>query len=289
MELQPETLLRGGTYRIIRTLGRGGFGFTYLAEHTQHRHNVCIKEFFSHSYCIRSSSTQAMEIQNNLEVEMTINQCKRYFHRYATCLQSFDNPSIVRVFDVFEEKNTVYYVMEYIEGDTLLQMVKRCGKISDNEARGYIEDIASALRVMHQTALHLDLGPYNIMIRATDNRAVLINFGMPNYIDEISFAHVPISNIGGPYCAVECGGQDRMMLKPSTDIYSLGATLYFMVRGEHPPVAMNIVIDGLPSLPTSLNPSVGQAIESAMQIRPANRPQSVDEFMAILNADDLIH
>ncbi len=289
MELQPNTLLRGGTYRIIRTLGRGGFGFTYLAEHTQHRHNVCIKEFFSHSYCIRSSSTQAMEIQNNLEVEMTINQCKRYFHRHATRLQSFDNPNIVRVFDVFEENNTVYYEMEYIEGDTLLHVVKRCGKISDNEARGYIEDIASALRVMHQTALHLDLGPYNIMIRATDNRAVLINFGMPNYIDEISFAHVPISNIGGPYCAVECRDRDRMTLTPSADIYSLGATLYFMVRGEHPPVAMDILFDGLPSLPISIKPPIRQAIECAMQIRPANRPQSVDEFMAILDADDLIH
>lgn len=289
MELQPNTLLRGGTYRIIRTLGRGGFGFTYLAEHTQHRHNVCIKEFFSHSYCIRSSSTQAMEIQNNLEVEMTINQCKRYFHRHATRLQSFDNPNIVRVFDVFEENNTVYYEMEYIEGDTLLHVVKRCGKLSDNEARGYIEDIASALRVMHQTALHLDLGPYNIMIRATDNRAVLINFGMPNYIDEISFAHVPISNIGGPYCAVECRDRDRMTLTPSADIYSLGATLYFMVRGEHPPVAMDMLFDGLPSLPISINPPIRQAIECAMQIRPANRPQSVDEFMAILDADDLIH
>lgn len=285
MELQPNTLLRGGTYRIIRTLGRGGFGVTYLAEHVNMQVYVCIKEFFPTLYYYRADDSQTLLISDATKREF-IAQHKAKFLKEARTIISIEHPNIVRILDSFEQNNTAYYVMEYIDGVSLAEYVRQCGRLEEREAIKYISEVASALRAVHtNNILHLDIKPLNIMIRAKDNRAILIDFGLAKHYDNSSGLETTstpsgLSRFYAPFEMYTEGGVRSFT--PSTDIYSLGATLYMLVTGTHPPQASEIIADGLPKLPNSLSRNVCETITRAMMVRRTDRPQSVDEFMGIL-------
>ena len=286
MKLQPNTLLKGGTYRIIDTLGKGGFGITYLAGHTHMGRKVCIKEFFPTTLYRRDNVSQMATIKDEDNAAM----CERYkqkFLKEARTISTLDNPHIVRVFDSFEEHGTAYYVMEYIEGESLQSLVSRKGALDETTARRYIGQVADALAYIHErNTLHLDIKPSNIMVRKSDGRAILIDFGLAKHYDEDSGSQTT-TTIGGhsdgyaPIEQYDTGGVQ--VFSPETDIYSLGATLYFLVTGECPPRARVIGNQGLPAMPSKLSASLRKAVENAMEFSIKQRPHSVREFITTLN------
>ena len=285
MELKPGIYLQGDKYRIIKVLGNGGFGITYLAEHEMAGRNVCIKEFFPKEYYNRTSDSRNVSLGSQGSAPM-MDAYKAKFIKEAKTIARLDHPNIIHIHDVFTENNTAYYVMEYIEGEPFSEIVSRDGAMKEADAVEYIRIVASAIAYIHeQRIMHLDIKPANVMLRKRDNRAILIDFGLSKQYDgdghQTSSTPVGISAGYAPMEQYQQGGVKEF--SPETDIYSLGATLYTLVTGAIPPQAAIIADEGFPELPSHLSAGVRRAIETSMLIQRRRRPHSTEEFLALLD------
>ena len=287
MQLQTGTLLHQGEYRILSVLGQGGFGITYLGLQQGLERRVAIKEFFMKELCNRNEGDSQVSVLSE-GARQQVDRFRQKFLKEAKTLAALDNPHIIRIYNVFEENGTAYYVMEYIEDGSLKDLVSARGSLPEAEALGYIRQLADALGYLHrQKILHLDLKPANVLLKGGQT-AVLIDFGISKRYDEegsqTSSTPAGISRGYAPLEQYNAGGVSRF--QPCTDIYSLGATLYTLLTGEVPPAATDVNNDGLPALPSHISTSTARAIEKAMSPRPKDRPQSVEEFMKLLQSVD---
>lgn len=284
--LQPNTLLQGGKYKIVRFISSGGFGCTYEAEHVMLHKKVAIKEFFVKDFCNRDETTSQISVGINSKTAL-VDKLRVKFVEEAQSICALEHPNIVHVFDVFEENGTAYYVMDYIDGLSLKEIVDKHGAMPEQKAIGYIKQVADALKYVHsQNRLHLDIKPGNIMID-TNDRAMLIDFGASKQYDEVGGENTSTLLGKTPgYAPLEQMGNDVVKFLPSTDIYALGATLYKLVTGVTPPSA-SLLASGetLDNLPTTISTAVRNAITMAMQVNKMKRPQSVDEFLRVLDKD----
>lgn len=287
--LSSESSLQGGRYRIVSMLGSGGFGITYLGTQTGLERNIVIKEFFMTDYCLRDEYSNLLTVPTVSNVEF-VERFKDKFLKEARHIAQLKHPNIVNIIDVFEENGTAYYVMDFIEGGSLVEKVQREGSLPENVAKRYILQIADALNYIHQRYMnHLDVKPGNIMLSRNDN-AILIDFGLSKQYDsqtghQTSTTPVGISHGYAPMEQYKEGGVSEF--SPETDIYSLGATLYYLLTGARPPVSQEINEDGLPldqlkakniSWPTI------SAIINAMKPRRKERTHDINTFIAELNA-----
>ena len=284
MILPSGSILQGGRYQIERELGHGGFGFTYLATQKGLNRKVAIKEFFMRDYCERDANTSQVSLGTSGSREM-IERFRRKFIKEAQNIAMLNHANIIRIYDVFEEHGTAYYVMEYLDRGSLRDLVEKHGKLSEREALFYIKRIASALAYIHERRMnHLDVKPGNVLIDESNN-AVLIDFGLAKQYDQegqqTSTTPVGISQGYAPLEQYQRGGVS--VFSPASDIYSLGATLYFLLMGETPPDANMVNDEGLPPLPETLSANVVEAIEKAMHPRRKFRLQSVADFLKILD------
>lgn len=285
-ELQTGESLRNGTYRILSVLGRGGFGITYAAEHVDMQRRVCIKEFFPRNYYRREDNDRKVSLVAPNFAE-SIDAYKQKFLKEARTLASIDHPNIVRVHDAFSENGTVYYVMDFIEGASLEQVVSHSGGLKESVTRSYIEQTASALRYMHErNLLHLDIKPQNIMVSKRDGRIILIDFGLTKHYDT-SEGKETTSTAGGysnGYAPIEqYDNRSISHFSPETDIYSLGATLYYAITNERPPHPNDIDYKHFPQLPATTPAGFVTAIRASMRYHLSERPHTVDEFLVIMN------
>ena len=283
MELKQGARLQGGKYTIERMLGQGGFGITYLGTQTGLGRRVAIKEFFMKEHCNRDASTSRVSVGSSGARRM-VDAYRQKFLKEARTLAEMDNRHIVRIHDVFEENDTAYYVMEYVDGGSLKDLVQRRGSLPEPEALGYIRQLADALAYIHgRRIMHLDVKPGNIMLRP-EGEVVLIDFGIAKHYDagnrETSGTPVGHSPGYAPMEQYQEGGVREF--SPATDIYSMGATLYFLFTAAAPPEAHVVYENGLPPLPRFVSPAVCRAIEQAMQPSRKKRLQSVAEFLALL-------
>lgn len=285
MELAVGTLLQGGKYRIVKTLGRGGFGITYLAEQVNLHRMVCIKEFFPKDYFKRDDNNSSISLLS-ASFKENMSRFKAKFVKEAQTIADLKHPNIVGVKDVFEENNTAYYIMDYVEGESLSEMVKRSGAMGERDAVAYIKQVASALEYIHsKQIMHLDVKPANIMVRRDDNSAILIDFGLSKHYDAASGEATSTTPVGvshgyAPMEQYQDGGVRSFA--PETDIYSLGATLYFLVTGETPPPSVDIAERGL-DMPVGLAQNISNAIRCSMHYWRKDRPHSISEFIALLD------
>ena len=286
MQLQPGTYLQGDKYRIISTLGSGGFGITYLAEQTMTERKVCVKEFFPKSLLAREDDSRSVRALSN-ELANDSVRFKAKFIKEAKTIASLKHPNIVQVFDAFEENGTAYYIMEYIEGESLSSIIKRGGALDEATAVHYIRQVADALNHIHERKImHLDIKPGNVMLRSKDNSVMLIDFGLSKHYDAqsgeaTSTTPVGVSHGFAPLEQYRQGGVKEF--SPETDIYSLGATLYYLVTGTVPPEAADVADEGLPTLPTHLSNEIRLTIEHAMADKRKQRPHSIGEFLETLS------
>ena len=284
MHLNPGSLLQGGKYRIEKVLGQGGFGITYLAVQTNLKNRkVAVKEFFLKEHCERNSSTSHVSMGTTSSRDLVL-RFKDKFIKEAETISELRNHHIITIFDVFEENGTAYYVMEYLSCGSLSEKIP-CEGLPESEAVGYIRQIADALSYIHQeNILHLDIKPSNILFRKADE-AVLIDFGISKHYDEEEGSQTSSTPVGVSegYAPTEQYEREGVSsFAASTDIYSLGATLYCLLSGHRPPKASIVLNDGLPPLPSSVSAPVRNAVEKAMSPRRKDRPQTVSAFLRLL-------
>ena len=284
MYLPDNTELQGGRYRIVRHISSGGFGNTYEGVHVMLDNRVAIKEFYVKDFCNRDETSHSVTVGITAKTAL-VSKLRKKFVEEAKGLSRLHHPNIVHVLDVFEENGTAYYVMDYINGPSLGDMVKREGKMPEARALKYIRQICDALEYVHShNRLHLDIKPGNIMVDEHDN-AFLIDFGASKQYDEEAGENTSTLLGKTPgYAPLEQMGNDVLIFTPATDIYALGATLYKLLTGDTPPSAMLLASgDTLPPLPASVSAHVAEAIRLAMQINKAKRPQSIREFRALID------
>ena len=262
--LQPNTTLQGGKYRIERVLGQGGFGITYLAEQEMLGRKVAVKEFFMRECCDRAANKFISEAQT---------------------IAKFHHPNIINIYDVFLENNTAYYVMEYIDGQSLEDVIRLKGSLPEDKAIDYICQIGAAVDNMHKQKInHLDIKPSNIMLRRSQDEVVLIDFGISKLYDntgnELTTTLVGISEGYAPLEQYQRGALKKFCAQ--TDIYALGATLYKLVTGKTPPSIHLILSRGL-QLPSNISPNTRMAITEAMQVTVGKRTKDAKSFIAQLS------
>ena len=282
----PEgTMLRGGMYRIVRFIGSGGFGCTYEAIQEGLEERVAVKEFFVENFCNRDGATGHITVGTESRRPL-VEKMMRKFVGEAQTLSRMRHDGIVRVRDVFRENGTAYYVMDYIDGCSLADLISRRGRLDEAEALRYIRQVCGALAFVHdRNCLHLDIKPGNIMI-GKDGKATLIDFGTAKQYDEANGENTTTLMGKTPgYAPPEQMSNSVGTFYKATDIYALGATLYKTLTGTTPPDAA-LLASGqkeLAVLPAAVSPSARAAVAAAMQLSRKSRPQSITEFLSILD------
>ena len=246
--LQQGSTLQGGRYKIERVLGQGGFGITYLAVQSGLERKVAIKEFFMKDLCNRDGCTShvTLGVEGN---RGTVERFREKFLKEARFIGRLNHPHIIHVHEIFEENGTAYYVMDYAEGGSLADLVKREGHLSEPEAIRYILQVAEALAYIHgENMNHLDVKPANILLNDC-NEAVLIDFGLSKQYDALTGGQTSTTPVGisegyAPMEQYKQGGVSEF--SPETDIYALGATFFMLLTGKTPPGASDIFENGVP-------------------------------------------
>lgn len=287
MELKPGTLLQGGKYKIIRVCGQGGFGVTY--EGTQELlGKVAIKEFFVKDFCERDDESQQITVATRSKRSL-VESLEMKFYKEAQNLFRLRHENIVRVTDVFKENGTAYYVMDYIDGPTINQLLKEEPehRMEEKEALDYFVQVCDALRYIHgKKMLHLDIKPANILVQPCGkrNKVILIDFGVSKQYDEKDGENT--STIAGRsmgYSPIEQMENTIKHFMPATDIFALGATLYRMVTGEKPPSISDIIRNGDKVVcPDFVSRKCQTVIKKCMRLNAQDRPQSIDDVLNLL-------
>jgi serine/threonine protein kinase len=281
-ELSPGTKLSNGVYTIESTLGIGGFSITYLANQLNFNLPVAIKEFFPQD-CVRQNKIVYSKEQVN-----DYQSSKIKFIEEGKVLQQFNNDlNIVTVYDCFEENNTAYMVMEFIKGKNFNQLIEEKGKLSEQEAISYIQQLGEALGKVHQKNwLHRDIKPENVLV-TNEGRVVLIDFGAARQLTIGKTQHLTVM-LTPQYAALEQYNPEAK-LGAYTDIYALGATLYYMLTGEVAAPAKDrangVELKPPNEINSSISRQINDAIVSAMEIHISKRPQSIHDFLSLFSAD----
>ena len=224
--LPVGTILRN-QYRIDRQLASGGFGNTYMATNTQFNEVVAIKEFFMKDACQRNNDQTTVSI-TSADKEKQFDEQLAKFKKEARRIRQLHNEHIICVHNLFDENGTAYYVMDYIDGESLDTMLKRTGQpLSETEVRRIMQQVLIALKTVHEAGLwHLDLKPGNIMLDKTGN-VKLIDFGASKQLDKVTGGATALTHQAASkgYAPLEQTEENYSKYGPWTDIYALGATL----------------------------------------------------------------
>ena len=287
--LRVGTVLRG-IYRIDSYLSSGGFGNTYVATNIEFDERVAIKEFFMKGISQRDDNQTTVSVSNRDNAQQFEEQREK-FKKEARRLRRLHNNHLVRVHDLFEENGTAYYVMDYVDGENLSERLKRTGKpLAEDEVWQVALQVLDALRTIHEQGIwHLDLKPGNIMADR-HGTVKLIDFGASKQMSSkqggaTTSTAVSFTNGFAPREQME---QNLDKFGPWTDLYALGATLYNLLSGKHPPLPTDIDDDisadkhlALP-FPSRISQKMRNLVLWLMQTNRMQRPQSVDKVLSLM-------
>lgn len=282
--LPQGTTLHGTScsYTIIKMLGQGTFGITYLAS-TSYGESVAVKEFFMREINGRNGSSVTSGNKKGL-----VDYYRKKFVREAGNLSKLHHPNIISVREAWAENDTVYYSMEYLDGGSLDNLILSEGGLTEADALHYTREMATALMFMHNNKmLHLDLKPSNVMLN--HGHAVLIDFG---YAKQYAADGLPESSatIGKGtlgYAPIEQNNPNEWKEFPVTmDIYALGATMFKMLTGHTPPEASEVLNNGFPygeMQACGIDPAITKVVSAAMAPLKKNRIHTVEALVAMLS------
>lgn len=285
--LQVGTILHG-TYKIESYLASGGFGNTYLAKNIEFDETYAIKEFFVKGVCQRDGNSTIISVSNADNIN-SFEQQREKFKKEARRLRSIGNPHIVKVYDLFEENGTAYYVMDYVDGENLSARLKRTNApLAESEVRNYLNQILDGLEAIHNEGMfHLDIKPANIMVDS-HNVVKLIDFGASKQQSTVGGATMStgISYTNG-YAPSEQMAQSYDKFGPWTDFYALGATVYKLLTNQNPPSVSDLSEDETEDKHLALPmPNVSEEMKKLvvwmMQVNRLKRPKNVGEIRRIL-------
>lgn len=279
--LPPDTLIGG--YRIVRQLAAGGFGVVYLARDANGV-PVAIKEYLPAALCTRAPGERLPQVAPDKQALYRLGL--RSFFEEGKALAQIAHPAVVGVHQFFRANDTVYLVMDYLQGASLQDYIvvarqrQQRHVLQEGTIRALFDEVLRGLRIVHQHGmLHLDIKPANILI-TDDNRAVLIDFGAAREAlqQEGSFVR-PMYTPG--FAAPEMYRRGAAgQLGPWTDLYAIGACLYSCMVGYPPHDApQRQQQDRLPislaRLHGTYSDALCEAVRWCMMLDAASRPQSV--------------
>jgi serine/threonine protein kinase len=275
-------------YQIERPLGGGGFGITYLARDINLNLPVAIKEYFPSDSVTRVANQGVQVRGGSEEIRSQYQWGLERFLDEARALATFRHPNIVRVLRYFRENGTAYIVMEYESGDPLKRWVPQNAPLSQRALLSIIYPLLDGLDAVHKTGfLHRDIKPDNIYVRA-DGTPVLLDFGAARRVT----ANHDMTNIVSPGFAPFEQYHSQGNQGPWTDIYSLGAVMYWMTTGKKPVESASRVKSDM-LLPASSVADAGvfgatllEAIDWAMQPDEGRRPQAVAQLRAAIQGSE---
>lgn len=286
-------------YRVEEVLGKGGFGITYKVSTTVLFGKVpiftyfTVKEHFVKDACERDADGA---VSYSRPLQSRVEESRSDFLSEARRLNEISgrNPGVVPVNEVFEANNTVYYVMEYLNGGSLRDLVEEQGALPEREAVAIIRQVANAVDFLHGYNInHLDIKPDNVMFRADyhsgDRLPVLIDFGLAKHFDKKGnpTSSIRVQGCSDGYAPVEqYSGLTKF--SPRADIYALGATLYYMLVGRRPVTATEIEPGMVErSLPPTLSAPTRAAIVRAMAYSQFDRTATVADFLSDLDGSGM--
>ncbi len=286
--LKPGTILQN--YEIIRVLGAGGFGITYLARDGKSNTDVVIKEYFPNAFAIRNMGSGIIA---KTDSENDFNKGLQRFKEEAKILIQFNHATIVKILEYFEANNTAYFVMKDEGGVDLDKYLQQHHPpLSQDMILEIAMPILEGLKEVHAyNYLHRDIKPGNILLR--DNQMpVLIDFGASKLaLGEVSKSITAILTPG--YAPPEQYSTDVKKQGPFTDLYSLAAVMYKMITGAVPPDAQTriyaLLSDKNDPYISLVNQNLSaydvrflQAIDNALNVDAEKRPQTVQVFQATI-------
>jgi serine/threonine protein kinase len=215
-------------YRIESTLGIGGFGLTYLATDSNLNTKVAIKEYLPGELALRCED-QSVKSKSDSTLE-TFNWGRSRFLEESRTLASFRHPNIVRVMRFFEANQTAYMVMEFVAGNALNDWIKTRRPLAEQALTAIVVPLLNGLEVIHGAGyLHRDIKPGNIFIRE-DSSPVLLDFGSARVTHENTELTAIVSPGYAPLEQYHAHGHQG----PWSDLYAMGAVLYWIVTGDKP-------------------------------------------------------
>ena len=288
--LPPGTRL--GEFEIERVLGAGGFGIVYLAlDHSLNR-RVAIKEYVPSSLAVRGSGPM-LTLRSAADADNFVMGLRSFINE-AQLLASFDHPALVKVHRFWEGNGTAYMAMPYYAGRTLKEVRQRMDAPPDEAwLRGVVQRLLGALELLHaQQVYHRDISPDNIML-LPNGQPVLLDFGSARRV--LGDSAQALTAILKPHFSPVEQYADMATFPqgPWTDLYALGAVVFFMLRGELPiPAALRALRDDLPPLAATdtaaaLTPAsrFRSGMDWALAVHPQHRPDSVAALRKVLSGE----
>jgi len=239
MSVDDRNILPNGyilqSYQLSKVIGRGSYGITYLANDQYLNRKVAIKEYLPREYAVRKEDFSVRPVSDKQKemFEWGLNN----FLLEARTLAKFNHPNIIKVISVVEKNNTAYMVMEFEEGSDLSKVYRKSGVLTEQQLLHYFVPIVEGLSVVHNLGfIHRDIKPANIYVRS-DTSTVLLDFGSARQTVD-NDADVLTTLVTAGFAPYEQYHQSKFDQGPWSDIYSLGATLYYCITGNKPADAL---------------------------------------------------
>ena len=283
----PETVLQN-QYLVGRMLGRGGFGVTYFGYDLALERVVAIKEYFPRELALRDSQSISLSAYSDHVADFT-SGCERALRESRLAAGLGYIPCIVHVYNALMTNNTVYIIMEYIDGETLTAYVSRNGgKLSLQRTVELLQPIADALATLHaRNVIHRDVKPDNIMIRRDSEKAVLLDFGAARVLDTRTMSLSSLIYSPGYAPPEQCSA--ITVADAKVDQYAFCATLYYALTGQIPMDCQLRLYTSrdMPAIHTfndSVSPEAEAVIVRGMAVKAEDRYAGMAELMAALTA-----
>ena len=283
----PIGTILDGRYLIGKVLGVGGFGITYLGYDLTLDYKVAVKEYMPSGFATRGDDKYTLQVTSSSQQSAYDEGLDKFLSEARTLAKFHNTPHVVSVQDFFKENNTAYFVMEYVDGESLKDYLdKNGGRVSFAAASKILMPIMEALSKVHaQGLIHRDISPDNISITST-GEPKLLDFGAARsaYAESKSVS-VILKHGLAPIEQYSNHGN----LGPWTDVYAMGATLYRSITGILPPESIERIHADTIKTPSSMGiaipPYAEMALMKALAVNPDGRFPNIDQFMSALKGN----
>ena len=279
--LPKGTLLSNGKYRIEAYLASGGFGNTYVATDLAFDERVAVKELFVKGICGRNASTGEVCVSLS-ENRISFDAHREKFRKEARRIRKLNSRHVVKVRDLFDDNDTSYYVMDFIDGESLSTRLHRQRRpLTEAEVCSLLPQVLDGLQTLHAERIwHLGWRPANIMVDR-QGKVLLIDLGASKQLQTADGVSVSTSSAMAytqGYAPPEQMDQHFERFGPWTDLYALGATLFHLLTLQRPPSASDILDDADAALAMpGVSSRMQQLVRWLMTPGRNGRPQSVEE------------
>lgn len=293
----PAMEILNGKYLVGKVIGIGGFGITYIGWNLYLCKRVCIKEYFPKGVAYRlnnqTESTHSYSVdvyteQTDQSVTVYMGGLRTYIKEAENLAKFYNMPGIVSVRDFFYGNRTAYIVMEYLEGITLKEYTKACGgRLNPEQVFGMLRDVFMAMNAVHKKGIiHRDISPDNIMVDRM-GRAKVIDFGAARDYQRAEDKSILLKHGYAPIEQYDIKGE----LGPWTDVYSLAATIYYLLSGIKIQRSIERIkedrVQLLQVAGVPVSQQQDQAIQKALSIKKEDRYQTMAQFYKGLYGEDL--